>query len=153
PVSRAAAKGDSLDIAVVRFPRLSNFTDLDALAIEPGVSLRLVSDPAALGTPDLIVLPGTKATIAALEWLRGRGFDRAIADRDALILGVCGGYQMLGRRIVDEVESGRGDVAALGWLDVETVFAPEKTTRQRRGHAMGQHVTGYEIHHGMTTRG
>jgi adenosylcobyric acid synthase len=153
PASEAPAKADGLDIAAIRFPRLSNFTDLDALAIEPGVSVRLVSDAASLGDPDLIILPGTKATVADLEWLRGRGLDRAIADRNALVLGVCGGYQMLGRRIVDGVESGRGDVAGLGWLDAETVFEADKVTRQRRGHAMGQRVTGYEIHHGITTRG
>ncbi len=153
PTSDGGAKGDALGVAAVRFPRLSNFTDLDALAIEPGVSVRMVSDAAALGDPDLIVLPGSKATVADLEWLRGRGLDRAIAERDALVLGICAGYQMLGRRIVDDIESGRGRVDGLGWLDVETAFRPEKVTRQRRGHAMGQGVTGYEIHHGCTTRG
>jgi adenosylcobyric acid synthase len=153
PSSVRAAKADSLDVAAVRFPRLSNFTDLDALAIEPGVHVRLVTDAASLGDPDLIVLPGTKATVADLEWLRGRGLDRAIAESGALVLGVCGGYQVLGRRVVDDIESGRGEVDGLGWLDVETVFGAEKVTRQRRGHAMGQRVTGYEIHHGRTTRG
>jgi len=153
PGSDALAKADALDIVAIRFPRLSNFTDLDALAIEPGVTVRLVTDAVSLGDPDLIVLPGTKATVADLEWLRGRGLDRAIADRDSLVLGVCGGYQMLGRRIVDEVESGHGAVAGLGWLDVETVFTTEKVTRQRRGSSMGQRVSGYEIHDGVTTRG
>jgi adenosylcobyric acid synthase len=153
PTSAATARGDALDVAAVRFPRLSNFTDLDALAIEPGVSVRLVTDAAGLGDPDLVVLPGTKATVADLEWLRGRGLDRAIAARDVLVLGICGGYQMLGNRIVDDVESARGEVQGLGWLDVETVFAAEKTTRQRRGLAMAQRVSGYEIHHGVTTRG
>jgi adenosylcobyric acid synthase len=153
PRMTAPAKGDPLDIAAIRFPRLSNFTDLDALAIEPGVSVRLVNDAGSLGDPDLVVLPGTKATVADLEWLRGRGLDRAVAAKGTLVLGVCGGYQMLGRRIVDEVESGRGEVEGLGWLDVETVFGEEKVTRQRRGYAMGQRVSGYEIHHGVTTRG
>ncbi len=153
PSSAGPARADSLDVAAVRFPRLSNFTDLDSLAIEPGVHVRLVTDAASLGDPDLIVLPGTKATVADLEWLRGRGLDRAIARCGAPVLGVCGGYQMLGRRIVDEVESGRGEVEGLAWLDVETVFGVDKVTRQRRGQAMGQRVTGYEIHHGVTTRG
>jgi len=99
------------------------------------------------------VLPGTKATVADLEWLQGKGLDRAIVERQVLVLGVCGGYQMLGRRIADDVESGRGVVAGLGWLDVETTFLANKVTRQRRGHAMGQRLTGYEIHHGVTTRG
>jgi len=153
PAAHAPPRGDALDVAVVRFPRLSNFTDADALAIEPGVSVRFVEDAAALGDPDLVVLPGTKATVHDLQWLRGRGLDRAIRDRDVLVLGVCGGYQMLGTRIVDDVESGRGAVEGLGWLDVETTFAVDKTTRQRRGSAMGRRVSGYEIHHGVTVRG
>ena len=147
---------DGLDVAALAFPRISNFTDLDALAIEPGVAVRLVDHPAGLGDPDLVVLPGTKATVADLEWLRGRGLDRALpaaVRRGSLLLGVCGGYQMLGRRIVDEVESGRGAVPGLGLLDAETVFGATKVTRQRRGAAMGQRVTGYEIHHGRTAVG
>lgn len=156
PRANGPARADSLDIAAVHFPRLSNFTDLDALAIEPGVSVRLVDTAAALGAPDLIILPGTKATVADLEWLRGRGLDRAIAARradGALVLGICGGYQMLGHRIDDDIESQRGVVEGLGWLDVTTVFAPSKITQQRRGVAMGQRVSAYEIHHGVTTRG
>jgi len=153
PTAERGAVADALDSAVVRLPRISNFTDLDALAIEPGVSVRLVDHPAALGDPDLVVLPGSKATVADLDWLRGRGFDRAIARTDVIVLGICAGYQMLGRRICDDVESGRGTVEGLGVLDAETAFAAEKVTRQRRGVAMGQRVSGYEIHHGITTRG
>ncbi|MGH9154250.1 MAG: cobyric acid synthase [Acidimicrobiales bacterium] len=155
PAPDRPAVADGLDVAAVAFPRLSNFTDLDALAVEPGVGVRLVDSPAALGDPDLVVLPGTKATVADLDWLRGRGLDRGVAAcrrRGALVLGICGGYQMLGRTISDEVESGRGEVAGLGWLDAATTFAAGKVTRQRRGTAMGHHVTGYEIHHGTTTR-
>jgi adenosylcobyric acid synthase len=91
--------------------------------------------------------------VADLEWMRGRGLDRAVAESGALVLGICGGFQMLGRSIVDDVESGRGVVEGLGWLDVETVFEPAKVTRQRRGTAMGQRVTGYEIHHGRVSGG
>jgi adenosylcobyric acid synthase len=153
PVATTPACADSLDVAVVRFPRLANFTDLDALAIEPGVHVRYVETPAALGRPDLVVLPGTKATVADLEWLRGTGLDRAIVGgTDALVLGICGGYQLLGRTIRDTVESGRGEVAALGCLDVDTVFEPTKLTRQRRGESMGQRVAGYEIRHGRVSR-
>jgi len=141
----------TLDVAVVRFPRISNFTDLDAMAVEPGVGVRLVSDPGSLGDPDLIVLPGTKATVADLEWLRGTGMDRAIAAREGPVLGLCGGYQMMGTSIEDHVESGRGTVPGLGWLDVRTTFGPVKVTRQRRGRALGQRVTGYEIHHGVVS--
>src|SRR6266545_6886275 len=153
PVATDPARGDPLDVAVVRFPRLANFTDLDALAIEPGVHVRYVETSAALGRPDPVVLPGTKATVADLEWLRGTGLDRAMFEgTDALVLGICGGYQLLGRTIVDTVESGRGHVPALGRLDVDTIFEPTKLTRQRRGHAMGQRVAGYEIRHGRVAR-
>jgi adenosylcobyric acid synthase len=153
PVAAAPARADGLDVAVVRFPRLANFTDLDALAIEPGVHVHYVETPAALGRPDLVVLPGTKATVADLEWLRGTGLDRAVFEgTDALVLGICGGYELLGRTIRDPVESGRGDVTALGRLDVDTVFESTKLTRQRRGESMGQRATGYEIRHGRVTR-
>ncbi|HEV3135273.1 MAG TPA: cobyric acid synthase [Acidimicrobiia bacterium] len=153
PVATAPASADGLDVAVVRFPRLANFTDLDALAVEPGVHVRYVETPAALGRPDLVVLPGTKATVADLEWLRSRGMDRAVFERtDAVVLGICGGYQLLGHTICDTVESERGEVAGLGRLEVDTVFEPTKLTRQRRGESMGQHVTGYEIRHGRVAR-
>ncbi len=150
-------EGDALDMVAVRFPRISNFTDLDALAIEPGVAVRLIETPAALGDPDVVILPGTKATVADLAWLRGRGFPDALRGalgRDATVLGICGGYQMLGRTIFDPVESGRSEpVEGLGWLPVDTEFEASKVTRQRRGRAGGQRVTGYQIHHGRTTGG
>ena len=135
--------GDRFDVAVVRFPRVSNITDLDPLRAEPGVSVRLISRPSELGNPDLVVLPGTKATVHDLAWLRERGLDEAIRDSSATVLGICGGYQMMGTRIVDDVESRAGAVDGLGWLDVETVFQAEKVVR-RRAH-------GYEIHHGVVS--
>ena len=138
-----AVAGDRLDVAVVRFPHVSNITDLDPLRAEPGVGVRLVSRPSELGRPDVVVLPGSKATVADLAWLRASGLVDAIAGSDALVLGICGGYQMLGTRIVDHVESGAGEVAGLGWLDVETVFEQEKTVRRREG--------GYEIRHGVVS--
>ncbi|MDQ1438709.1 MAG: adenosylcobyric acid synthase [Acidimicrobiaceae bacterium] len=155
PRANAPAVADSLDIAAVHFPRLSNFTDLDALALEPGVGVRLVDSPAALGAPDLVILPGTKATVADLDWLRGRGLDRAIAATDALVLGLCGGLQMMGRVIEDpaRVESDRSRVEGLAWLDATTEFGPAKVTLQRRGTCMGQRVTGYQIHHGRVHQG
>jgi adenosylcobyric acid synthase len=153
PGTTQAARADSLDLAVVRFPRLANFTDLDAVAIEPGVHVRFVDAPAELGRPDLVVLPGTKATVADLDWLRGNGLDRAIFDdTGALVLGICGGFQMLGHTITDAVESGRGRVTALGRLDVDTVFERSKLTRQRRGEAMGERIAGYEVRHGRVAR-
>ncbi|MBW3547545.1 MAG: cobyric acid synthase [Actinobacteria bacterium] len=153
PTATAPAVADTLDVAAVRFPRIANFTDLDALAIEPGVEVRLVDSPAALGRPDLVVLPGTKATVDDLGWLRGRGLDRAVDASGALVLGICGGEQMMGRHITDTVESKRGEVEGLDWLDVTTTFAADKVTRQRRGEAMGQRAAGYQIHHGRVERG
>jgi adenosylcobyric acid synthase len=154
------AGGDVIDAAVVRFPRISNFTDVDALSLEPGVSVRFVTHPAGLGRPDLVILPGTKATVADLIWLRARGFDAALAalDPSTTILGICGGYQMLGRSIDDAVESGAGVVAGLGRLPAETRFDTTKVTRPRAGLARvpvagaadGLPVSGYQIHHGRT---
>jgi adenosylcobyric acid synthase len=143
---------DALDVCVIRFPRISNFTDVDALALEPGVSVRYASHAVALGDPDLVVLPGTKATVADLAWLRECGFDaalRALLHRTT-ILGICGGYQMLGRTIEDDVESGAGAVEGLGHLPVTTRFEERKITRPRQGTALGRPVTGYQIHHGRT---
>lgn len=156
PRSQQGRVGDGLDVAVLRFPRIANFTDFDPLAIEPGVTVRFVDDPAALGTPDLIILPGTKATVADLRWLRGRGLDRAIAGarRDgSVVLGICGGYQMMGQSIADGVESDEAKVEGLGWLDVRTVFEWDKITRQRRGTFATHRVTGYEIRHGRAHGG
>ena len=141
-----------LRIAVVRLPRISNFTDVDALALEPGVALRYVTTPAELADADLVVLPGTRATVADLHWLRARGLDTALAARAAdgrPILGICGGYQMLGRSIHDDVESGAGQVAGLGLLPVRTRFAGHKTLGRPAGYAFAEPVTGYEIHHGQ----
>jgi adenosylcobyric acid synthase len=132
---------DGLDVAVVRFPFASNVTDLDALAIEPGVAVRLVRTATEIGRPDLVVLPGTKATVADLAWLRAGGFPDAIVASGADVLGICGGYQMLGDKIDDPVESGRGVVPGLGWLAARTVFEVDKVVRR-----VG--TTGYEIHHG-----
>ena len=158
PRAGAAALGDALDVAAIRWPRLSNFTDLDALALEPGVGVRWVTDAAGLGDPDLIVMPGTKATVADLQWLLGRGLAAAIAARATrpsgpLVLGICGGYQMMGSSLADPsgVESDRAIVAGLGWLDVSTEFRPDKVTRQRRGTCLGHRVSGYQIHHGRVT--
>jgi adenosylcobyric acid synthase len=141
---------DALDVAVVRFPRISNFTDFDALAVEPGVSVRFVEHPGALGRPDLAVLPGTKATVADLAWLRERDFPEALRHCST-VLGICGGYQMLGHRIDDAVESGAGTVEGLGWLPVDTRFEVTKVTRQRQGSAYGHPLSGYQIHHGRST--
>jgi adenosylcobyric acid synthase len=152
-VGRSAAPHGSqwLRVAVVRLPRISNGTDVDALACEPGVAVRYVTEPSRLADADLVVLPGSKSTVADLSWLRRTGLAAAVAAHAAAgrpVLGICGGYQMLGRVIVDDVESGAGEVAGLGLLDLEVVFDPVKHLGRCRGTALGEPVTGYEIHHG-----
>ncbi|MCU1346270.1 MAG: cobyric acid synthase, partial [Acidimicrobiia bacterium] len=142
------ALADELDVAVIRFPRISNFTDFDPLLVEPGLRVRYVHDRAGLGHPDLIVLPGSKATVDDLMWLRAKGLAEEISRRDATVLGICGGYQMMGRSIDDPVESAAGVVDGLGWLPVVTAFDPVKVTRLRRGSSGGLPLHGFQIHHG-----
>jgi adenosylcobyric acid synthase len=140
-----------LRVAVVRLPRISNGTDVEALACEPGVSVRFVTEPSRLADADLVVLPGSKATVNDLEWLRRSGLADAItahADRGLPVLGICGGFQMLGGKITDSVESGAGAVAGLGLLDLEIEFQRDKVLRRPDGFAFGAVATGYEIHHG-----
>jgi len=143
---------DVLRVAVVPLPLMSNFTDVDALAAEPGVALRFTDRPAELADADLVVLPGTRGTVRALRWLRERGLAAAVARRAAEgrpVLGVCGGYQLLGERIEDEVESRAGTVDGLGLLPLRVRFAPGKTLARPEGYALGERAEGYEIHHGV----
>ena len=149
---------DVLSVAVARLGRISNFTDFDALAHEPGVSVRFTGSAEEILDADFAVLPGTKATVEDLKLLRSRGIDHAFAERvkRALpTLGICGGYQMLGRRIEDGVESGEAEVLGLGLLPVETSFEVEKMLGRPQGWALGfggAEVAGYEIHHGRVRR-
>ena len=147
---------DGLRVVVVALPRASNLTDLDPLVAEPGVTVRFAARPQELDDADLVVLPGTRATVSDLEWLRSRQIDSALQKRASAgrpILGICGGYQMLGVSIDDRVESGRGTVAGLGLLPVETTFGAEKVlARPSRTLADGTTVEGYEIHHGIVQR-
>ncbi len=153
-----------IDIAVIRLPRISNFTDFNALEYIPGVTVRYVQGVAQLGDPDMIILPGTKNTMEDLLWMRQNGLEAAIlkfAAQGKLIFGVCGGYQMLGSRLEDpyQVEHG-GTLAGMGLLPTTTVFAKQKTRTQVIGHfgPVGgilsglSHVPfeGYEIHMGET---
>jgi adenosylcobyric acid synthase len=142
------ALADELDVAVVRFPRISNFTDLDPFSVEPGVRVRYVHDRAGLGAPDLVVLPGSKATVDDLAWLHRTGIAAEISRTDAVVLGICGGYQMMGKSIDDPVECRAGVVDALGMLPVSTHFEPSKVTLLRSGMADARSVHGYQIHHG-----
>jgi adenosylcobyric acid synthase len=143
-----------LRVSVVRLPRISNFTDADALAAEPGVLVRFATTPAELADADLVVLPGTRATVADLAWLREQGLAETITARAAKglpLLGICGGYQMLGREIDDPIESGAGRVTGLGVLPVRVAFTAEKQLGRPAGTAYGACVSGYEIHHGIVT--
>jgi adenosylcobyric acid synthase len=143
----------ALRVGVIRLPRISNFTDVDALGLEPGVDLRFASDPRDIAECDLVVLPGTRSTIADLDWLRSRGLDEAISGHVAAgrsVLGICGGAQMLGRSIADPsgVEGRIGVVAGLGLIDIATTFSGDKVLELPSGVQFGTPVSGYEIHHG-----
>ena len=156
--SRRSHGDAAFRVAVVRLPRISNFTDVDALGLEPDLDVVFVSDPRDLTGADLVVLPGSRSTISDLGWLRSRGLDAAIVDharRGRPVLGICGGFQMLGRGIADPdgVEGPAGArVEGLGLLDVRTDFATGKTLRLPTGTALGVPASGYEIHHGEITR-
>jgi adenosylcobyric acid synthase len=176
---RAEKEDAPLRIVVVRLPYLSNSTDTDALAAEPDVDVRFVSSPDELAGAAAVVLPGTKSTIADLAWLRERGLDDAVKEAAAAgtpVVGICGGYQMLGRRIIDpeHVESAARAVDGLGLLDAETTFAAGKRTVRTQGELIGRPagpragepvssagplgppgtpVRGYEIHMGRTGLG
>lgn len=166
--SAFATGGDAaaLDVAVIRLPRISNFDDCDALLREPGVQVRLVDHADRLGDPDLVVLPGSKTTLADLEAMRAGGLDRAVVaarERGSAVLGICGGFQLLGESVFDEggADGGAaGTAAGLGLLPTSTVMAGGKVVRPVTGTvqprpgllslAAGAAVRGYEIHAGRT---
>lgn len=156
-----------VDIAVIRLPKISNFTDFKPLENIEGVSLRYITKPSELREPDLIILPGTKNTIKDLEFLRQSGLEGHIikrANRGTPVIGICGGYQMLGEWIEDPDEmEGGGVIRGMGLLPVTTVFQTEKTRTQKTGQLLeldgalaalsGAHTVGYEIHVGSTKAG
>jgi adenosylcobyric acid synthase len=184
PSGDASDREHMLDLAVIRLPHISNFTDFNVLERTEGVLLRYVERADQLGTPDLILLPGTKSTMADLKWLRESGLEPQIlrlnSERQIPVIGICGGYQMLGQWLRDPegVEGEAGSVMrGIGLLDAETVFAKQKTRTQISGvlssktkmfensdklndlndrksieKQAGELVTGYEIHMGITTR-
>ena len=148
-----------VDIAVIRLPRISNFTDFTPLEYHPALGVRFVRDPGEFGAPDMVVLPGTKSTMDDLLWLRQSGLEAAIhklAARGTPVLGVCGGFQMLGTRLSDpEGAEHGGEMAGMGLLPCETVFSPAKTrtrvtARACSGPFEGGELEGYEIHMGQT---
>jgi adenosylcobyric acid synthase len=156
--SRPSAVTDRLRVVVVVLPRISNFTDVDALCLEPGLDVAMTDSPRGLAGADLVVLPGTRATIEDLAWLRARGLADAVvahASKGGAVLGICGGFQMLGRSVADPagIEGPPRQVEGLGLLDAHTEFAPDKVLRLPTGTALGVPASGYEIHHGRVTVG
>jgi cobyric acid synthase CobQ len=153
-----SSRGNGIEIDVIDLPHISNFTDFDSLRIEPDVSLRIIRSPKDLDHPDVIILPGSKNVIGDLDYLRQSGLDRKIialsGEGRTEIVGICGGFQMLGERIDDpyEIESKRLTLQGLGLLPIATVMAREKTLVRAEGiHlASGLKIRGYEIHHGHT---
>lgn len=167
---RRLSHGDEfvIDIAVIHLPRISNSTDFEPLQQEPGVRLRYITAVWQLGSPDLIIVPGSKSTISDLDHLKDIGLAQAIVDyaeKGTPVIGICGGFQMLGKKIEDPegIESNSKSVDGLGLLDIKTVFEGEKTTYQVRERVvadegilngiMGEVLTGYEIHMGQTVLG
>lgn len=159
------AKGNQglVDIAVIRLPRISNFTDVDVFSQYDGVSIRYVDRYEMLGTPDLVILPGTKSTISDLRWLRTSGLETAILRlKNTPVFGICGGYQMLGEGIRDpEGTEGGGEISGIGLLSGETIFTPEKRQTQVKGTLPEirdgfwkclscAEFEGYEVHMGRT---
>ena len=155
-------KAGQIDIAVIRLPRISNFTDFDPLETVSGVTLRYVRQVSELGNPDLIILPGTKSTMADLRWMRESGMEAAVlkkAAKDTLIIGICGGYQMLGEYLEDPCcAEGGGELRGMGLLPVGTVFSTQKRRTRVKctffnlpgvfAPLHGVCAEGYEIHMG-----
>ncbi|WP_417679892.1 cobyric acid synthase [Pseudodonghicola sp.] len=154
----ASRPGGACKVAVPKLPRMANFDDLDPLAAEPSVTVDIVPPGRALpGDADLVLIPGSKSTRADLAFLRAQGWDidiQAHLRRGGHVLGLCGGYQMLGRSIADPegLEGAPGTDPGLGLLDVDTVMTGDKTVVEREGRALpgGERLSGYEIHLGRT---
>jgi len=166
--NRASESSESqIDIAIIRLPRISNFTDFDILIREKSLSVRFVEDARSIGNPDLIIIPGTKNTIGDLESIKESGIANAVtglANSGTMVIGICGGYQMLGKVILDpeNAESKTLETDGLGLIDVSTLFRMQKNTHQVKAtlHDRGtdifkglnsdNKITGYEIHMGET---
>ena len=166
-LTQVKSKNALIDIAVIKLPRMSNFTDFNVFELIDGVSLRYVKGTEELGNPDMIILPGTKNTIDDLKWMRQNGLETAVlhkANNGTVIFGICGGYQMLGRSLSDPFgyDSGHAGSVTTGMalLNTETEFVENKRTIQMKGHfnrvegifsgLSGKEFYGYEIHSGIT---
>jgi len=160
--------GGVIDIAVIYLPRISNSTDFEPLQQEPGVRLRYITSPLQMGNPDLIIIPGSKSTVSDLLHIINTGLARTIrekAEQGTRVIGICGGFQMLGKSIEDPqgVESDHKHAEGIGLLDIHTVFEGDKTTHQVQAEVAagtgileglnGEVLTGYEIHMGQTHLG
>ena len=161
-----STRGGLLDVVVIQFPRISNFTDINPFAYREEINLRYITKAADFGNPDMVILPGTKNTMEDLKWLRQTGLEHKIlqhAEHEKLIFGICGGYQMLGNMISDPhgIE-GSGSIKGLGLLQMQTIFQPEKTRTRVTGmfqsiegilkELSGVRLEGYEIHMGISNR-
>jgi adenosylcobyric acid synthase len=149
---RQGTADGALRVAVVRLPRLSNGTDVEALAAEPGVEVLVTRDARALAGADLAILPGSRSTVSDLDWLHRTGLSQVIqarAQRGAPVLGICGGYQMLAAVIDDPIESGRRVVDGLDLLPTKVSFGSDKVLGRPAGAWRGHKVAAYEIHHGV----
>jgi adenosylcobyric acid synthase len=156
--TQKTAVNKPLTIGVIHLPCISNYTDFEPLEAEPDVALHYVSDPGVAPRVDVLIIPGTKSTVADLKWLRRAGWEDFIVRHrraDGWILGICGGYQILGRRIVDSdgVESDTPETIGLGLLEIETTFQAEKITDRIQAIHLETNlqVSGYEIHSGRIT--
>ena len=158
PREEVGPRGEGVEIALIDLPHISNFTDFDALRVEPDVRLRIIRHAGELNRPDAVILPGSKNVIGDLQFLRENGLDRKILDlgrsKSAEIVGICGGLQILGREVADPhgIESEGRTLTGLGLLEVSTILAKEKTLKrvEARHVDSGFPVRGYEIHHGET---
>ena len=150
----SSSPGRPLRIGVVALPHMANFTDFDALSMEPSVALAFLDDPAQVTAADVLILPGSKQTLDDLEWLRQRGFVDALRAHRGPLIGICGGFQMLGLSIEDPAGVESGGVAriteGLGLLAIRTIMREEKTVNRATGTAQGSAFRGYEIHMGET---
>jgi adenosylcobyric acid synthase len=145
---------ESIDICVVKLPRISNFTDFDAFGFDEDVQVRYALSPEEIGNADMLVLPGSKNTIGDLRWLKDMGFPSAIQNFSGIVFGICGGHQMLGKAIIDKEgwEADAGDVEeGLGVFETTTVFEGQKITTNVAGSAFDCRIYGYEIHAGKSS--
>lgn len=146
-----------IDIAVIKLPHISNFTDFDALKIEEDVSVRFITSVEEFGHPDLLIIPGSKNTIEDLLILRKSGLEEEIKlfGKKGMVIGICGGYQMLGKVILDphEVETSLMTIEGMKLLDIDTLFEQEKVTTRVEAELNNKKIYGYEIHMGVSTYG